>query len=395
MEFDCIVIGKGLIGSAAAKYISLQGGSVVIIGPDEPLDMQEGIVFSSHYDQARIQRIIGTDATWTRLNQQSANAYPSLQKESNINFHTPVGCLYVNPHGDDSYLQNISKLSEQFGSAYQAFENGDAINRNFADFNFPKISKAIFEEAPAGYINPRLLIKAQLQILINNKGIVINDIAEEIVYENDLKKITTKDGKTFTAKRVLIAAGAFTNSLNLLHKKLFFRLKSESTMWVRVSKDEAMRLQALPSLLYEIETPAVQNIYLIQPIQYPDGEYYCKIGANMPGDNYFEKLEDIQKWFRTSDTNPNIETLQHALLQIIPAIKTKECIAKKCIVTYTQHGKPYIGSVNDKGLFVAAGGNGYGAMSSDALGRIAAEVVTKNIFPKEYDENDFAPVFIS
>ena len=82
MEFDCIVIGKGLIGAAAAKYISLQGCSVVVIGPDEPPDMKEGIVFSSHYDQARIQRIIGTDAVWTSLNQQSANAYPLLQRET-------------------------------------------------------------------------------------------------------------------------------------------------------------------------------------------------------------------------------------------------------------------------------------------------------------------------
>ncbi len=91
-----------------------------------------------------------------------------------------------------------------------------------------------------------------------------------------------------------------TNSLNLLEKKLFLRLKSENTIWAKVSKEEAMRLQALPSLLYEIETQEIQNIYLIQPIQYPDGEYYCKIGANMPGDIYFEKLEDIQKYMPRS-----------------------------------------------------------------------------------------------
>lgn len=394
MEFDCIVIGKGLIGAAAAKYVSLQGCSVAVIGPNEPLDIQEGIVFSSHYDQARIQRIIGTDAAWTLLNQQSANAYPSLQKESNITFHTPVGCLYVNPHGSDAYLERISKWSEQFKSSCSLFENGSILNKTFTDFNFPETSQGIFEDAPSGFINPRLLVKAQLEIFLKNKGVVVTDIADEITYENEAIKIGTKAGKTFRAKKVLIAAGAFTNSLNLLDKKLFFRLKSESTIWVRVSKEEATRLRKLPSLLYEINTPEIQNMYLMQPVQYPDGEYYLKMGGNMPEDIYFETLEDIQKWFRTADSSFNLSKLGQALTQIMPAIKTKECIAKKCIVTYTEHGKPYIGHVNGKGLYVAAGGNGYGPMSSDALGRIAAEVVTKNVFPKEYDERDFTPVFM-
>ncbi len=268
------------------------------------------------------------------------------------------------------------------------------VNKAFTDFNFPETSQGIFEDAPSGFINPRLLVKAQLEIFLKNKGVVVNDITDEITYENECIKIDTKAGKTFRARKVLIAADAFTNSLKLLDKKLFFRLKSESTIWVRVSKEEAIRLKTLPSLLYEINTPDIQNIYLIQPVQYPDGEYYLKMGANMPDDIYFEILEEIKKWFRTADSSFNLSKLGQALTQIMPAIKTKECIAKKCIVTYTEHGKPYIGNVNSKGLYVAAGGNGYGAMSSDALGCIAAEVVTKNVFPKEYDDKDFAPVFM-
>ncbi len=393
MEFDCIVIGKGLIGSAAAKYLSEADQKVAVIGPDEPKDMQAGIVFSSHYDQARIQRIIGTDATWTLLNQQSAAQYSSLQKESKINFHTPVGCLYVNPHGPDKYLEQIEELGKKFNSTYHFFENGKSLKKVFPEFHFPVISKGILEEAPAGYINPRLLIEAQLKVFIKNNGIIINEIAEEVVHENLSIKITTKEGNVFRAKKVLIAAGAFTNSLNLLNNKLFFRLKGETTIWAKVDKEEAMRLNKLPSLLYEIDIPEIQNIYLIQPIQYPDGEYYLKMGANIPGDIYFDTLEDIQKWFRHADVNLNIETLKHALMQVMPVVAIKEFTAKKCIVTRTQHGKPYIGPVNDKGLFVAAGGNGYGAMSSDALGRIASHVLINNSFPKEYDEAEFKPIF--
>jgi hypothetical protein len=44
-------------------------------------------------------------------------------------------------------------------------------------------------------------------------------------------------------------------------------------------------------------------------------------------------------------------------------------------------------------LFVSAGGNGYSAMSSDALGKIAATLLLENKFPKEFLQEDFEPVF--
>ncbi len=392
MEYDCIVIGKGLIGSAAAKYLSEADQKVAVIGPDEPPDMQEGIVFSSHYDQARIQRIIGTDATWTLLNQQSASAYPSLQKESKINFHTPVGCLYVNPQGSDLYLEQVKETSRKFNCEYHLYENGNLLNEAFPEFHFPGISRGILEDAPSGFINPRLLIEAQLKVFVKNNGIIINEIAQDVIHENNSIKIITHEGNVFRSKNVLITAGAFSNSFNLLPLKLNFKLKSETTIWARVNKEEAIRLQRLPSLLYEINSPEIQNIYLIQPVQYPDGEYYLKMGSNIPEDIYFEKLEDIQKWFRTIDMNLNLEKLRRALLQLMPNIKVEEFIPRKCIVTRTQHGKPYIGAVNDKELFVAAGGNGYGAMCSDALGHIAAHLVIEKKFPAAYNEQDFLPV---
>ncbi|MEO6220966.1 MAG: FAD-binding oxidoreductase [Ginsengibacter sp.] len=393
MIFDSIVIGKGLIGCAAAKYLSGAGETVAVIGPDEPQNMQEGIVFSSHYDQARIQRIIGTDATWTLLNQQSAAQYSSLQKESKINFHTPVGCLYVNPQGSDSYLEKVGELSKHFNSPSKFFENGNSLNKAFPHFHFPGSSKGTLEDAPSGFINPRLLIKAQLEMLAKNHGTIINEIAQEVIYENELVKIITSEGNIFKSKKVLVAAGAFTNSFNLLHKKLAFKLKSETTIWAKLSKEEAMRLNKLPSLLYEIDTPEIQNIYLIQPVEYPDGHYYLKMGANIPEDNYFNTIEEIQNWFRSGESDLNLKKLQDALLNIMPGLEVDKFESKKCIVTRTQHGKPYLGVVDNKGLFVAAGGNGYGAMCSDALGHIAAHLLIEKKFPASYNEQDFLPIF--
>jgi glycine/D-amino acid oxidase-like deaminating enzyme len=71
----------------------------------------------------------------------------------------------------------------------------------------------------------------------------------------------------------------------------------------------------------------------------------------------------------------------------------KEYFTKRCIVSFTKHRKPYIGTLNNEGLFVACGGNGYSAMCSDALGRIAANLLTEGTFPEEYSSESFKPVF--
>jgi glycine/D-amino acid oxidase-like deaminating enzyme len=394
MIFDSIVIGKGLIGSAAAKYLSVFQDKVAVVGPDEPADANNAVVFSSHYDQARIQRIIGVDPVWTLLNMQSAKTYPSLQKETNINFHSGVGCLYVNPLGVDAYLGQTNLQAQTFNLTYKSFENSEAILQYFPDFNFPGTSRGILEPTPSGYINPRSLIQAQLCLFKKNGGTIINDIADCITYKENYIGVTTLTGENYKAKKVLLSPGAFVNFLKLTEKNLAVTLKSETTLLARVSAEEAKRLSALPSLLYEIDVPEYKNIYLIQPVQYPDGKYYLKMGCNMPGDIYFESLKDIQAWFKNGNSEANLKTLQEALMQIIPGLKAQEFITKRCIVTFTSHHKPYIGALNDRGLFVAAGGNGYSAMCSDALGSIASHFLQEGVVQPGYSAESFEPVFI-
>ncbi len=236
------------------------------------------------------------------------------------------------------------------------------------------------------------MIKAQLEVFKNNGGEVINNTVKEITYQNDAIKLTCVNDEIFYAKKVLLATGSFVNFLNLLKDKLVLKVKSETTIWVKVSEKEAQRLSSLPSLLYKINEPEIQDIYLIRPLKYPDGNFYLKMGANIPNDIYFKTLTEIQEWFKNGNKNDNRPVLVKALKSLLPSLSFEEIQEKRCIVCYTKHGKPYIGPI-EKGLFVAAGGNGYAAMSSDTLGKIAATVLIENNFPAEFSAKDFEPVF--
>ena len=71
-RFRFIVIGRGMMGAAAARYLSKWTDGIALIGPGEPADYgRHDGVFASHYDEARITRTIDPDPVWARLANRS------------------------------------------------------------------------------------------------------------------------------------------------------------------------------------------------------------------------------------------------------------------------------------------------------------------------------------
>lgn len=78
----------------------------------------------------------------------------------------------------------------------------------------------------------------------------------------------------------------------------------------------------------------------------------------------------------------------------MPGTDIPDCYHNKCIVSFTGHGKPYIGALGKDQVFLC-GGNGYSAMCSDALGQIAAHLLLEDKFLPGFSAGDFLPVFES
>lgn len=134
-SYEVAVIGLGLIGSAACRHLSLRfGSSVVGIGPAEPQDWGSHTgVFASHYDQARITRIVDRNDVWSKLAARSIASYKSIQDESGITFHHPVGSLRVTPffqHQDDS-LVAAYHTGRSNGAAVELLESGAELMNRF------------------------------------------------------------------------------------------------------------------------------------------------------------------------------------------------------------------------------------------------------------------------
>ncbi len=372
--FDYLVIGKGLMGTAVAKYLSAQSANVAVLGPDEPTDVakHEG-VFASHYDQGRITRQLSDDVVWATLGQRSIAQYADIEAGSGIQFHFPVGSLYVAPQEEGHvHLQQVEKVAQRLGVAYDPFVTLPA---QFAYFQFPANCVGMYEPSPAGYINPRLLVAAQLAIFRANGGEVIRETAVFVTPHSNYVNIKTLSGNTYQAKKVIVAAGAFTNDYDLLPQKLPLRVKTETIILAELPASEVARLAGMPALIYKIASAQLDSIYLLPPIMYPDGRIYLKMGCNTVDDQTLSTLAQTREWFIDGNSDAMLPPMRTALQNMMPNLKVTHWHSKRCVVTYTEKGYPAIDELVAGQLYVATAGNGSGAKSSDALGKLAADLV--------------------
>ncbi len=161
----------------------------------------------------------------------------------------------------------------------------------------------------------------------------------------------------------------------------------------RLSEQDAEKLSALPSLLYEIDNGELEGIYLVKPVKYPDGEWYLKMGCNLSEDIFFENITQVQHWFRQGDSDKFIPVMKDALMTIMPGLKPLGFQTKRCIINRSVHGRPYIGETSQQRFFIAGGCNGYSAMCADAIGFVTANLLMTGSFPPGYTSTSFEPVY--
>lgn len=401
---DTIVVGKGLMGAAAARYLSQAGQSVVIIGPDEPADWQthEG-VFSSHYDQGRITRQLSTDLVWSQLAAEAIAGYRDLETAGGVDFHVPAGVLFVASRGMDGvgsvgeegqdYLASARQIAVSLAVDYETLADQGALTARFPFPRFPADCHGLYERPPAGYINPRDVVRTQLTAAQQQGARVITELVTGVTAADDHVMVITQEGGEYQAARVLVAAGAFTNCHQLVPEELALRVKSETIILARLADEEAQRLAAMPCIIYEIESPVLEGIYLLPPIRYPDGRFYIKMGCDTAADQWLPDLAAMRHWMINGESDVMLPAMREALEGIIPGLQVEAYITKRCLVTYTPHGKPFIDRVGER-LFVATGGNGASAKCADTLGRLAAELVLAEEWRSAvYDRQIFRAVY--
>lgn len=393
-EQRCVVVGNGLVGSAAARRLAELGVDVIVIGSSEPSDpANHRGVFSSHYDQGRLVSAYSADPIWARIARAAIDEFADVQHRSGIEFHHPVGRLSVVAGANLDAVRSWAERIDPAGRDLGMWSGADPTWReHFPFLETPAGFGLLHEGRPAGYINPRSMIRAQNVLAARGGARFVDDRVTSVLSTSTGVTVATEGGAAISADRAVIAAGAFTNFGGLLPEPLPLRLKTETTLRAVVTEATAHHWSAMPVVTYDIDDPDIDDIYMTPPILYPDGLYRIKMGCNTANESWPTSLDELTAWFRHGDSDADMAPMERALRGLVPGVDLGDVSTHRCIVTYTPSGYPTIDHApgDEHGrLVVAVGGNGTGAQGSDTLGRLAAGLVHDGRWPDEFERNDF------
>ena len=357
------VVGRGLIGAAAARHLALAGHQVALIGAEEPArPSAHAGPFASHWDEGRITRRLATEAFWARVSTASIDRYAEIEAASGIRFFTRAGAMIWGPAAGE-FVTRTEAVRQETGIAAEVLEDA-ALARRFPWLNAPGGTRAFFE-ADAGHVSPRRLVAAQARAALRLGARLVAAPATAIRDTGAGVEVATPAG-TIDADVALIAAGG--HSAGLAPAALPLRVVARTVAFFEVDAAEAARLADMPSMVFRHDGPG--GPYMLPPIRYPCGRILLKLGGD-PEDRVLSGDAEIRDWFQTGGDGAVRDHLAGLMAQVIPDLAVRAVTMAPCMITYTATGRPLIGPVGPR-LHLATGGNGAGAKCSDELGRLAA-----------------------
>ncbi|MFN8052257.1 MAG: FAD-dependent oxidoreductase [Acidimicrobiales bacterium] len=369
---EVAVIGLGLIGSAALRELATDGRRVVGIGPAEPAELRghDG-PFASHYDSGRITRHLDARREWAVLAARAIAGYADLEAASGISFHRPAGVVLA--ERDERRIGSITSIAAELGVALTVTPTGDApaFDRRLS---FPDGSTLLSEPAPAGHVDPRRMLAANLTVAEDHDASILREPA--VAIEHGMRwRVRTAGGAVIEAERLVVATGAHSDELVGLAGCPAFMVRGETIVMATLPEVEQARLAGLPSVLARLDHPDYEDLYMVPPTTYPDGSVRLKLGATLRHVRRLDHAAERRTWMSGDDHLAELGPLRDLLTSLVPGLVADAWETRPCLITDTASEVPVVDHVMP-GLVLAAGGNGFAAKSANAIGALAARLST-------------------
>ena len=368
--YRTIVVGRGLIGSAAARHLSGLTDGIALLGPEEPTDRASHAgVFASHYDEGRMTRVVDPDPAWAITAKRSIERYPEIESVSGVRFFTNSQYLGLGP-AQTPYIAQSEAIGRELGADIRSLDP-ESLRKRFPFLAVDDAWTGLHEGNSAGHLSPRAMVRAQSLAAERQGATILAAQASRVELTSNAVEVTTETGEVYRADRVLVAAGAFTEVCGLSPVDLGLRVFGRTVVLARIDEQLAEELNGMPTIGH-----AESGAYILPPIAYPDGQTYVKIGIGTTADANLDSLSRITDWFKSQGSDANAKDFRSFITALIPPLeRCRNWHTDTCAVTWTATGLPYIDHVADDRIAVAVGGNGKGAKSADDWGWIAAHLI--------------------
>jgi sarcosine oxidase len=358
VRFDSVVVGAGLIGSAAARHLVAHVGSVAVIGPDEGSGPP-----AAWHDEARLTRIVSTSDTWAALAAASMARYGEIEADGGHAFHRRGAVAYVCE--DASLAAQLEAVGRRHGAVSETMASD---HRKVSAFCVPDTAQVIVEAGDAGVVNPRRLVAGQLTAAVAGGATVIRQVVTGVRSTSSGVDIVLDDGSHVTAGRVLIAAGGSINVV--LGRQSAAHSTGITAALFRLDQSAQYATLDLPGFLWYPADESYEFVYGVPPTRYPDGHPYVKLGVARQR-HVLDSADALTDWCRSGGSSVDVDWLRAWSAAHLPAVAGAEIVAMGCAITTTDTDGPVIGQV-DPGVWIVTGCDGAAAKSCDEIGRLAA-----------------------
>ena len=382
--YKIAVIGRGLIGSAAGRHLSMISDGVAVIGPGEPIDtVKHDGVFASHYDEGRMVRLVDPSIPWSITAKRSIERFSQLEIDSGIDFFTNSGYLGLQGPEHLDYVEQSEFSAKTVNADFKRISSSD-IRKNYPFLSIDDNTVGLVESGLAGHISPRNMVEAQTKMARKYGADIVEQEVKTISVNGNSVEILLRNNEKLYADKVLVATGAFTDACDLLPKSLNLIVYGRTVVLAEIDDELQQVLSTMPTM-----GVAESNAYILPPIKYPDGKTYLKIGIGSTSDKKLNSRSELIEWFQGTGSENNFRDFREYISELIPPLKdSQNWHTKSCAVTQTVTGLPYIDYVYDDRILVATGGNGKAAKSADDWGWVAAQLAVNNDWDHSVSRED-------
>lgn len=360
-HYDVIVVGAGSMGMAAGYFLAKQGVKTLLVDAFDPPHTQ-----GSHNGDTRlIRHAVGEGAEYVPLVLRAQEIWDSLQEMTHDQIFMKTGVVsFGGP--DAEFIQKGLEGRDKYGIDVKYFENGEALRNRFPDLNVSNNTHG-FLEPNAGVLFPENAILAFRRLAIEEGAelSIDNPVTNLDITEDSVTVETRED--TFTADKLLVSAGAYSNKLlPQLGLDLELKPSRRSIAWFDADEDYYSS-DVFPGF---VGVSSNGNFYGFPSI----GGSGVKIGKHYVGDH--SEPEFINKEF---GSYPKDESLLRGFLdEYMPKAGGYLKRGEVCMYTLTEDRNFVIDLHPDySNVAIAAGFSGHGYKYASAVGEVLAQLLTE------------------
>ena len=356
--YEFVVVGCGGIGSAAAFWLSREAGEEVLGLEQFQLGHERG----GSEDHSRIIRLSYHAPEYTALTPHTYDAWSEVEAESGTRLVIKSGGLDLEPvDGEPEYICQYAGAMRAAGIAHEELSAAEVMER-FPQFRLGDSVRALYQ-ADAGIVDAGRANATHVALARARGATVLdNTPVRKIRSAGDGVEVVT-DGGTFSARRLVVAAGAWTKGvIRHVGVEIPITCTQEQVTYFKAPDLEQFSPERFPVWIWH---GGPESSFYGVPVY---GEPATKAGQDVGGDV-------VSVDTRTFEPNERVrENLRGFLERYIPGSVGPELYTKTCLYDMPPDREFVLGTLPGHPHISVFNGAGHGFKFASLAGKILSEL---------------------